>query len=281
MNEMDRILVAYGSRHPRGKDRHSAQTLLFPLTLMGSESVGPDQAPLYAYLDPTGRKARVFVRIRETADTLNRNRLVRELEEFLKKEVDVPGLKVEVTGVFVLYANMLHSLFAGQTKTTVLVFGAILLMMVLLFRSIRLGLLAIVPNIVPVLFVLGTMGWLGVNLDMNNIMVASVSLGIAVDDTLHYLFRFRSEIRVDGDYEGALVRTHNTIGKAIVLTSVVIVSGFLVLAFSNFIPTRNFGVFTSLAMVTALLAAMTLLPAFILVVRPFKNEKSTGDAGAL
>ncbi|MHC4598311.1 MAG: efflux RND transporter permease subunit [Planctomycetota bacterium] len=277
MEEMDRILVAYGSPHPQGRNRHGAKTLLLPLSLMGSEAVGPDQAPLYAYLDPTGRKARVFVRLRETAETLNRNRVVRELRTFLAREIDVPGVEVEVTGVFVLYANMLHSLFAGQTKTTLFVFGAILVMMIVLFRSLRLGLLAIVPNVVPILFVLGAMGWLGVNLDMNNIMVASVSLGIAVDDTLHYLFRYREEFHRDGDYVQAMVRTHNTIGKAIVLTSIVIVSGFLVLAFSNFIPTRNFGVFTSLAMVTALFAAITLLPACILVFRPFGRHPKTAE----
>jgi predicted RND superfamily exporter protein len=121
------------------------------------------------------------------------------------------------------------------------------------------------------------MGWLGVNLDMNNIMVASVSLGIAVDDTLHYLFRYREEIRRDGDYERAMARTHNTIGKAVVLTSVVIVSGFLTLSFSNFIPTQYFGIFTSIAMVAALLAAMTLLPACILIFKPFGRIPNQPD----
>jgi predicted RND superfamily exporter protein len=258
---------------------------------MGTTEMGPGRAPLYSYLDPTGRIARVFVRIKETTPGLERRRLVNELKAFLDREAKVPGLRVEVTGIFVLYANMLHSLFEGAAKSTLGVFVAILLMMVVLFRSVRLGFLAIVPNVIPILFVLGTMGWLGVNLDMNNIMVAlgtmgwlgvnldmnnimvaSVTMGIAVDDTLHYLFRYRREIQRDGDYEKAMERTHNTVGKAIVLTSVVIVSGFLVLAFSNFIPTQNFGVFSSLAMVAALLAAMTLLPACILVFKPFGKD---------
>jgi len=272
MNEIDRVLVAYGLPHPPGEDRHAASTLLYPLDRMGTTEMGPGRAPLYSYLDPTGRIARVFVRIKETTPGLERRFLVNELKAFLDREAKVPGLRVEVTGIFVLYANMLHSLFDGATKSTLGVFVAILLMMVVLFRSVRLGFLAIVPNVIPILFVLGTMGWLGVNLDMNNIMVASVTMGIAVDDTLHYLFRYRREIQRDGDYEKAMERTHNTVGKAIVLTSVVIVSGFLVLAFSNFIPTQNFGVFSSLAMVAALLAAMTLLPACILVFKPFGKE---------
>jgi predicted RND superfamily exporter protein len=105
MQEIDRVLVAYGNPHPKGKDRHGAKTLLLPLAAMGSEAIGPDQAPLYAYMDPSGRKTRIFVRLRETAESLNRNRVVRELEAFLRREANVPGVKVEVTGVFVLYGR--------------------------------------------------------------------------------------------------------------------------------------------------------------------------------
>ncbi|GEM_PF-900042 len=272
MDEMDRVLVAYGSPHPPGRDRHPAKTLLLPLTLMGGEEIGEDRAPLYAYMDPTCRIARVFIRIQETSETLDRKKLVDDLRAFLDEEIASPEVKAEVTGVFVLYANMLHSLFDGQAKTSLLVFAAILVMMVILFRSPRLGLLALVPNVVPIAFVLGLMGWVGVNLDANNIMIASMCLGIAVDDTLHYVFRYREEIQKDGDSLGAMTRTHNTIGKAIVLTSLVIVSGFIVLAFSNFIPTRNFGLFSSLAMVAALLAAMTLLPACLVIFKPIGRK---------
>ena len=118
-------------------------------------------------------------------------------------------------------------------KTSLLVFFAIFVMMVLLFRSFRLSLLTLVPNVIPILFVLGMKGWTGVNLDMNNIMMASVSLGIAVDDSLHYLFRYRHEIRKSGDEMSAIFQSHNTIGKAIVMTTVVIVVGFFVQVFSN------------------------------------------------
>jgi hypothetical protein len=249
------------------------------LTSMGTEDIGKGRAPVYSYVDPSFRQARVFVRIRETAETLRRKTLLDNLKAFLAKEGLPAGVKrVEATGVFVLYTNMLHSLFSGQLWSSSLVFAAIGLMLSLLFRSLRLGFLALAPNVLPIAMILGIMGWLKVPLDMNNIMIASISLGIAVDDTLHYIFRFRKEIRRDGNYLRATFRCFSTIGKAMLLTSVINTAGFLVLALSNFVPTQNFGIFTALAMVAASFASLTLLPALILVLKPFGRRPAVEAA---
>ncbi|MCU0723878.1 MAG: MMPL family transporter, partial [Planctomycetes bacterium] len=279
MEELDRVLVASGVPHPEGKTRHDPETLLMILTSMGTEEIGKGRAPLYAYVDPSFRRARVFVRIRETAETLRRQALIDGLKAFLEREGTPKGVKkVDVTGVFVLYTNMLYSLFSGQAWSSILVFLAIQVMMTILFRSFYVGFLALVPNLLPIAMILGIMGWAGIPLDMNNIMIASISLGIAVDDTLHYIFRFRKEIRVDGAYLRAMFRTFKTVGRAMLLTSVINTAGFLALAFSNFVPTQRFGLFTAFAMIAASFASLTVLPALILVLKPFGRKPATGPA---
>jgi predicted RND superfamily exporter protein len=280
MDELDSVLVASGVPHPEGRDRQDPKIVLSILTSMGGEEIGKGRAPIYSYVDPKFRHARVFVRIRESAETLRRMALLDNLKAFLAKEGMPPGVKkVEVTGVFVLYTNMLYSLFFGQAWSSILVFVAIQVMMTILFRSAYLGLLALLPNILPIAMILGIMGWTGIPLDMNNIMIASISLGIAVDDTLHYIFRMRKEIRVDGNYLRATFRTFKTVGRAMLLTSVINTVGFLALGFSNFVPTQRFGLFTAFAMVAASFASLTVLPALILVLKPFGKKPAIAGPG--
>ena len=171
--------------------------------------------------------------------------------------------QVHLTGMLVLYNNMLQSLYHSQVLTLGAVFLAILTMFLILFRSIRVAVTAIVPVLLSAVLILGLMGWFGIPLDLMTITIAAITVGIGVDDTIHYVHRFRHEFEVDRDYWAAINRCHRTIGRAIYYTSVTIMLGFSILVLSRFIPTIYFGILTSLAMLVALVANMTLLPVLI------------------
>ena len=229
-------------------------------------------AVLKPYVNEDFSQARVFIRIRESSPTLQRNAIVEQLRLFLHRELGLDRDQARVTGILVLFNNLLESLFDSQIKTLGMVFIAIYLMLVALFRSFYLALLGIVPTSLPVLLVLGTMGLAGISLDMMTIMIASVTFGIAVDNVIHYTHRYRLEFQRSQDYEQALFRSHNSIGLAILYSSLTIVAGFGILALSNFIPTIYFGVFTSMAMAAALLGSLTLLPMLILWLKPLGSQ---------
>jgi predicted RND superfamily exporter protein len=234
---------------------------------------------------------RIVARVRETDPNLNRNQLLDELNAYLAEEFPADGsppkgvdpegfmpLRAESTGMFVLYANMLRSLIKSQIQTSVLAVVVIWVMLSLLFRNPFAGFLAIVPNALPIVFVLGAMGWFEIPLDMATVMIASVSLGIGVDCAIHYLFRYREEVAKDGDVEGAILRSHGSIGTSILYTSLTTVVGFGVLAFSNFRPNAYFGMLTGFAMVAALFAMLTVLPVLIRLTRPFGKAMREGAA---
>jgi predicted RND superfamily exporter protein len=230
------------------------------------------QAYMTPYVTKDFSQARIFVRIRESSPTLNRESMLRQLNGFIRNDLNLPEDQARVTGIFVLYNNLLKSLFDSQIKTLGLVFFVIYVMLVMLFRSLYLALIAIMPAVLPVFLILGTMGWLGISLDMMTIMIASVTCGIAVDNMIQYAFRYRSEFHIDRDYPGAMYRSHNSIGVAILYASLTIIAGFGILALSNFIPTIYFGVFTSLAMSAGFLGSLTLLPVLLVWLKPFGSQ---------
>lgn len=232
-------------------------------------------AYLLPYVTADFSKARVFVRIRESSPTLNRDAMLRQLRAFIRDDLRLPDDGAHITGLFVLYNNLLKSLFDSQIKTLGLVFVVIFLMLMALFRSTYLALIAIVPAVLPVFMILGTMGWVGISLDMMTIMIASVTCGIAVDNMIQYVFRFRSEFYKDRDYRAATFRSHNSIGLAILYASLTIIAGFGILALSNFIPTVYFGVFTSMAMLAGFLGSLTLLPMLLSMLKPFGRGDKT------
>ena len=234
------------------------------------------QAYLHPYVTKDFSKARIFVRIRESSPTLNREAMLGRLNGFLRNEMQLKEDEARITGIFVLYNNLLKSLFDSQIKTLGLVFAVIYLMLIALFRSLYLALIAIGPAILPVFIILGTMGWVGISLDMMTIMIASVTCGIAVDNMIQYTFRYREEFRKDRDYLAAMFRSHNSIGLAILYASLTIIAGFGILALSNFIPTIYFGLFTSLAMAAGFAGSLTLLPLLLAALRPLgKPGQST------
>ena len=192
------------------------------------------------------------------------------METIRRNLVDQHGLQdeqIKLTGMLVLYNNMLQSLYQSQVLTLGAVFLSIMAMFLVLFHSIKMAVIAIIPNLLSAVLVLGLMGWFGIPLDLMTITIAAITVGIGVDDTIHYVHRFRHEFTVDGDYWAAVVRCHRSIGRAIYYTSVTIMLGFSILVLSQFIPTIYFGVLTSLAMLVALVANMTLLPVLIVTFR--------------
>ena len=225
------------------------------------------------YVTKDLRRARIQARVRESDKSLSRKDLLARIQAHLD-EAPIEGVRARATGWFVLYNNVLQSLFKSQIQTIGAVFIAIWLMFLVLFRSFKVATVAIVPNILPVIAVLGALGWLGIPLDMMTIMTAAVTLGIAVDDTIHFLHRFRKELRLGHDYEAAMVRSLNSIGRAMVFTSLTIIVGFSVLTLSRFVPTVYFGIFTGLAMIVALLAAVSVLPLLVLWFRPFGDPQA-------
>ncbi|HUF62995.1 MAG TPA: MMPL family transporter [Verrucomicrobiales bacterium] len=215
-------------------------------------------------VDPDYRTARVFVRLKETAPTLNRVRILEGLQRHLEGRPELEGLEVETTGIFVLYANMLRSLLISQRDTILMVVAAVYLMLLLLFRSPWLALLVLLPQALPAMVVLGLMGWTGIPLDLVTVMTGAIAMGVGIDAAIQFTSRYRTELAVDGDRRAALRRTHATIGRAIWIATSVIVAGFAVLVTSEFFPSVWFGLLTGVAMLMSQFAALTTLPAVFL-----------------
>jgi len=227
---------------------------------------------LTPYISEKHDQARFSVRLLETMPDLNRQELLDRIRHHLTTELGYEEDQILLAGMTVMYNNMLQSLFDSQIKTIGVVFAAIMVMFLILFRSLKLALIGIAPNLIAAGSVLGLMGWLGIPLDMMTITVAAITVGIAVDDTIHYIHRFKTEFRKDGDYIATMHRCHRSIGQAMFFTSLTIISGFSILVLSNFIPTIYFGLFTGFAMFMALVGALTLLPRLIVLVKPFGSE---------
>ena len=221
------------------------------------------------YIDIAWDEARISLRIRDTLPDLHRKELLDRIRTGLRDELELGPDDVTVSGLLVLYNNMLQSLFTSQISTLGAVLAGVALMLVLLFRSLTLAVLGIVPNLLAAGAVLGAMGLLSIPLDFMTITVAAVTIGIAVDNAIHYIYRFREEFARSGDYHATMHVCHANIGKAVFYTSATIIFGFSILVLSNFLPTIYFGLLTGLAMAIALLAALTLLPKLILLTRPF------------
>ena len=220
------------------------------------------------FLSEDGNQVRIMIRMIDSDPNLNRNELLQKIREDLVNDFDLQPEQVHLTGAMVLYNNMLQSLFDSQIKTLGFVFLAILSMFLVLFRAFKIALLAMLPNLFSAACILGLMGWIGLPLDLMTITIAAITIGIAVDDTIHYIHRFREEFPKDQDYLATMHRCHGSIGTAMYYTSLTIIAGFSILALSNFNPTIYFGLLTGLAMLVALLSNLTILPALLAVFKP-------------
>jgi predicted RND superfamily exporter protein len=228
---------------------------------------------LSSYISEDENQVRISARVIESAEGLNRNELLSEISNTLKSDFGLKDDQFRLTGLAVLYNNMLQSLFDSQIGTIVFVFSIIFIMFLILFRSIYLSIIGIIPNLLAASVVLGGMGLFSIPLDIMTITVAAISVGMAVDNTIHYIHRFKKEFSLTHDYKTSMQNSHKTIGRAMFYTSTTIILGFLVFATSNFNPSVYFGIFVSLAMIMALLGALTLLPQLILLFKPLGKEK--------
>ena len=214
-------------------------------------------------------EARIQLRAMETGGQLRRAELLEKIHQYAIDEVGIAPENIRFTGILVLYNNMLQSLYKSQIVTLGAVFIGIMIMFLVLFQSVKISIIAILPNFLAAGIVLGSMGIFGIPLDMMTITIAAITVGIGVDHAIHYLTRFKREFSLDSNYIGAMHRAHASIGQALFYTSITIIAGFSILALSNFIPSVYFGLLTGLAMLAALLGSMTLLPQLIIISKPF------------
>ena len=223
------------------------------------------------YISVEKDEARISVRIKDSLKNLRRNDLINKINKDLSSKLGFEKDEYKLAGVLILFNNLLQSLFKSQILTLGIVMLGIFAMFFILFRNITLSLIGIVPNFIAAFFILGIIGLMGIPLDMMTITIAAITIGIAVDNSIHYIYRFREEYDKIKDYNKTLDRCHNTVGIAIFNTSITIVFGFSILILSNFIPTIYFGVFTGIAMLLAMISVLTLLPKLLLIYKPFDS----------
>ena len=221
------------------------------------------------YLSIENDEARISLRIIDSQENLRRNDLINKINFDLKDKIGLEESEYQLAGVLILFNNLLQSLFKSQILTLGLVMIGIFIMFLILFRNIKLSLIGVVPNFIAAFFILGIIGLLEIPLDMMTITIAAITIGIAVDNSIHYIYRFKEEFNKIKDYNKTLQLCHSTVGVAILNTSITIVFGFSILVLSKFIPTIYFGMFTGLAMLLAMISVLTLLPALILIIKPF------------
>ena len=224
------------------------------------------------YISIEDNEARINLRIKDSKENLRRNELIKKINSDLENKLGFKKEEFKLAGVLILFNNLLQSLFKSQILTLGFVMVGIFVMFLVLFRNLTLSFIGVVPNFIAAFFILGIIGLLGIPLDMMTITIAAITIGIAVDNSIHYIYRFREEFQKNNNYNQTIDKCHSTVGIAILNTSITIVFGFSILFLSNFIPTIYFGIFTGIAMMLALISVLTLLPKLILLIKPFGNR---------
>ena len=287
-DKMDKILKVHDyldSQPEIGKVLSFGSILRVAEDLNGKELQSLEIAVLYSkipeeikkeiispYISVDADEARITIRIKDSLENLRRNEFISRLQSEINTKLGFEKDEYKLSGVLILFNNLLQSLFKSQILTLGIVMLGIFAMFFILFRNITLSLIGIVPNFLAAFFILGIIGLMKIPLDMMTITIAAITIGIAVDNSIHYIYRFREEFIKIKNYNKTLDRCHSTVGIAILNTSITIVFGFSILIFSNFIPTIYFGVFTGLAMLLAMISVLTLLPKLLLIYKPFGNS---------
>ncbi len=217
------------------------------------------------YLNIEENMVKISARIKDS-ENIQRNKLIQDIKYYTNTNFENLS-EFKVNGLLVLYNNMLSSLFSSQIKSLGFVILAIFIMFIILFKSIKLSIIGIIPNIFASTFILGLIGLLNIPLDIMTITIAAISIGIAVDNTIHYLYKYKINTLENIDYLKCIENSHLTVGKAVLITSLAISLGFLTLCFSNFVPTIIFGLFTSLAMLFAMIGVLITLPSLLYYIR--------------
>ena len=226
------------------------------------------------YISIKDNEARISLRIKDSLKDLRRNDLINQINYDLENKLNLKKDEFKLAGVLILFNNLLQSLFKSQILTLGFVMIGIFVMFLILFKNVKLSIIGVVPNFLAAFFILGIIGIMGIPLDMMTITIAAITIGIAVDNSIHYIYRFREEFSDIKDYNKTIERCHSTVGVAIINTSITIVFGFSILVLSNFIPTIYFGVFTGIAMLLAMISVLTLLPSLIIISKPFEYLKN-------
>ena len=221
------------------------------------------------YISVKDNEARINLRIIDSQENLRRNDLIKKINNDLENKIGLNKDEFRLAGVLILFNNLLQSLFKSQILTLGLVMLGIFAMFLILFRNVKLSLIGVIPNFIAAFFILGIIGLIGIPLDMMTITIAAITIGIAVDNSIHYIYRFKEEFEHLKNYNKTIELCHATVGRAILNTSITIVFGFSILILSKFIPTIYFGIFTGIAMLLAMVSVLTLLPSLILMIRPF------------
>ena len=227
---------------------------------------------LSSYISEDDNQVRLSARVIESMDGLNRKNLIEEVKNDLIKNYELTEDQFYLSGISVIYNNLLQSLFQSLIGSLSIVFAAIFAMFIILFRSLYMAIIAMIPNLLSASSVLGIIGWSGIPIDIMTVTVAAISIGIGVDNTIHYVHRFLKEYEQSNNYDLAIKNSHSTIGRAMFYTSLTIVLGFMILVSSNFNPSVFFGIFTSFSMIVAILAALMLLPVLIRHLKPFGRD---------
>ena len=225
---------------------------------------------LYSYINKDDSIVRISTRVNESAESLNRNELLQKINYDLQNKFNLEADRYEITGLAVLYNNMLQSLFQSQIGSLIVVFSVIAIMLLLIFKSFKIMIIGLIPNIFVASSVIGILGLLKIPLDIMTITVAAISVGMAVDNTIHYIYRYKKEMKITHSVEQALYNAHTTTGRAIFYTATTIATGFSILYLSNFFPTQLFGIFTALAMLIAFISSLSLLPNLLVKFKIFQ-----------
>ena len=245
------------------------------LLILGKNNM-PDFAKsqvLRPHISDETDQIRIVARVKETTSDLKRNELILDIKKSLVEDFYFDEDDFYFTGTFSLYNNLLQSLFASQIQTIFTVFTIIFVLFLIVFRSISIALIAVIPNILPSLIILGVMGFAGIPLDIMTITIAAIAIGIGIDNAIHYISRFKAELLLDGDFIMSMYRAHNSIGVSMFYTATTVAIGFLVLILSNFIPSIYFGIFMAIAMLSAVIVNLTLLPKLLLIFKPRMSKK--------
>ena len=224
------------------------------------------------YISVTNNEARISLRIKDSSKDLRRNELIKKINYDLNNKLNLKEESYKLGGVLILFNNLLQSLFKSQILTLGLVMLGIFIMFLILFRNVKISLIGVIPNFIAAFSILGLIGLLNIPLDMMTITIAAITIGIAVDNSIHYIYRFIEEFKYKQNYNEVIKICHSSVGVAILNTSITIVFGFSILVLSNFIPTIYFGIFTGIAMLLAMLLVLSLLPALITLIKPFGIE---------
>lgn len=226
---------------------------------------------LTPYVNIEHNQVRFSTRIIDSNKDLRRNQFIHKLDTDLNHLVSDQVGHVQLSNLMVMYNNMLQSLFSSQITTLSIVLLMLGVMFLLLFRSLKLTLIALSVNIIPIGIIFGFMGWLHIPLDIMTITIAAIAMGIGVDDTIHYIHRFQDEFRKNPNYTSVIEKTNNGVGNAMYYTSLTVMIGFSILTLSNLIPTIYFGLLTMLVMAAALLSNLMLLPKLLLFIKPLRS----------